>query len=495
MHSRTAVGRAWLFLTALMFLVLQAAILRWVPDTLTAWTVAYVVLVEFFIVGAAYDAATTLLGLLVRPLPIPRREVAKGRQARVALVCTTCDDVDPGTLANLRRHAAGGIAVYVLDDSTEPRARANVAASGLRVVRRETRRGYKAGNLNYWCAAYGDQFDYVVVSDADSRLPVGFVTQMLEYAEHPANADVASFESLISPWNRDTPFADLQAVLTPIEHRFSLGLVNRTAATLSAGHNNLIRLAALRDVGGFDECFLAEDQATTVHLLRRGWRCVTVPVHSHERVPANIGEYMRRQARWAYQTFQLSSLATTGLSAGCALRLAMGLQHHAGPVALLVALSFTIAAALFTPHMGALGRGAYELADVGAWMTLVGLPLGLRTIAGLLTGISPVRQLAVVVFHQIVTVGSAGAIVRRLARAAVSGDRLGFDRTGQAPAPDLRRIIYSTAPGVGLSLLAFIAAWQWWYGVAFVMTLGWFVPAIGAPLLLHRLQNPRRAWL
>src|SRR2546428_1013201 len=77
---------------------------------------------------------------------------------------------------------------------------------GFRLLRRPNREAFKAGAINNWLRAYGSEYDYLVLLDADSALPPDWVGHALRYAEHPDNADLAIFQGMVNIWNTDRPF-------------------------------------------------------------------------------------------------------------------------------------------------------------------------------------------------------------------------------------------------------------------------------------------------
>lgn len=300
----------WVFLLTVvsLYLTVSLGFFQFFRYQFRLQDLVYVILLEYMAVGIAYDMAELLFVLVIRRHDPPRMSVLTNRPP-VALVCCTCDDVDIAVLNNLLNQTYPNLDIFVLDDSRSREYRSLVDSSGLTVVRRESQAGYKAGNLNNWLFQYGSDYQYFVVADADSMFPGEFVRQMVRYAEHPDNADVAIFESHIYAWNTATEFARLQNVMTPLYHQIKSRLDNRLGTNLSVGHNNLYRTAVLMSIGGFVEDYLAEDFATSAEVVRGGKRqCKTVPVVSYERLPQNLSEFSKRQARWAFQTFQLLTL-------------------------------------------------------------------------------------------------------------------------------------------------------------------------------------------
>lgn len=482
-HRPLSIG--WIATVGAVFLVLQLVLLRALTPG-GIWSVVYIGVLEFFALGVAYDVVSIVLGLWISPIRVPRLVGLPENPPSVALLCTTCDDVDSATFVSLKAQSYPRLEIFVLDDSHAPRSQALVDASNLTVVRRQTRRGYKAGNLNHWLRRYGERFDYFVVADADSRLPPDFVTDMVLHAEHPTNADVAVFESLITPWNVGNAFGKLQGALSPVHHRIAAGLLSRSGAMLSVGHNNLYRIQAVRAVAGFDERYLAEDYATTIALLERGWRCLTAPVASQERVPGNFSEYVRREARWAYQTFQLMNLPTAGLSLACRLRLVMALHHYARSIILLVAMMLMVVTSIWLLTTSNVRHGSIPLEGMLLlWLAFVLVPFGVQALAALRLGVALSTQFAAMVLHQSLAVACAGPVCCRLLKSVWGGDRLGFNVTGRTSVPSLGVVIRGAATGMALSWAAMLAMVPWHQEPLIALNLLWVLPGACAPFLLY----------
>jgi hypothetical protein len=302
-------------------------------------------------------------------------------------------------LLQLGHQTYSNLTVFVLDDSATQRSRKAVDCSGYNVIRRPSRAGYKAGNVNNWLRIHGHDFAYFVIADADSRLPPRFVADMVHFAEHPHNARVAIFESVIQAWNGNTRFSRLLNVDSPLSGQVRLAWSQRLGSVLSVGHNNLYRTTALLDIGGFDESFVAEDFATTVHLLhRRGDLCRMTPVVSYERVPSNLREFLKRRRRWAAQTMQLLDLDISGVPWHVSGYLVMAaFDYIASPISLIV-LVWLLAEALDV-HRHFSGSGvapwtvpvAETATALGFWCVYVGTPLALR-VAILLRRRVPVKD-------------------------------------------------------------------------------------------------------
>lgn len=263
-------------------------------------------------INVAYGLTELVFYLLTKRTDLPSAPITSN-PPRVALLYTTCDDVVPAALARLGSQSYVHCDVFVLDDSTTRDARGIVDESGFLVVRRGSRQGFKAGNLNNWLTRFGGTYDYIAVLDSDSILDEDFVARMVAYAEHPENSDVAVFQSRIRVWNLDSSFARALSVWYPLWYAWTEKTANRCETVFSWGHNCLYRLPPLVAAGGFNEEYIAEDYATCVGLMQKGHRCRFVDVVSYEAAPALMRDYTKRATRWARQTLQLFAMDMSGL--------------------------------------------------------------------------------------------------------------------------------------------------------------------------------------
>ena len=199
----------------------------------------------------------TTLHFILSVFPSPggrlSREVPK-RSIRVALIQPVYNDFSPEhtstTLANNPGHDC-----WLLSDSDsveEIRAEeAYCKENKIRILRRETRRGKKAGAINDWASnivKYG--YDYFVVLDKDSILGPKNVEELVSIGEHPDNSKVAIIQTSINSLEGETIYSRLTSVInnslvssTPKVDMKYLG------GALYWGHNALIRSEAFIQVG------------------------------------------------------------------------------------------------------------------------------------------------------------------------------------------------------------------------------------------------------
>jgi Glycosyl transferase family group 2 len=487
-------GRRAVFLGAVVgcFVFLNIGYLHWLLMPLGVTSLMTIWMFELAMWVAAYELAAAGFAV-VGAAPVSRTRAATPSSPPVALVCVTCDDVDPAVLAKLGEQRYPDLEVFILDDSESPIARTMVDSLPFTVVRRAGRAGFKGGNLNHWVERYSKKFRYLAVADADSVLPAHFVSQMVEYAERPEYERVAILESAIVPWNTESRFVRLQAPIGRVAHWIRAHVDTALGMCLSVGHNNLYRLDALREIGGFAAEYLAEDYATAVRVWATGhWGCAGVPVVSYERAPANVTEYTRREARWAFQAFQLMSLDIAGTPVLVRLKLLMTLMHYARYVLAAGALALlggVWSSGLAVRGLGGGGhsRGPESVSALGLYAAAIVL---LPALAWLLVAARIREPLARFVggmwLHASLFSAALWPVIRRLA--AVGSPRRGmFDVTGSAATPGLSRLLHAGAP-------AYVTIWAvtlLHLGAPFAgsVNLLWLVPAALAPLLLHYMQR------
>jgi hypothetical protein len=267
-----------------------------------SWVVMFVL---YVLVAAELAARLTdgILALVLTPLPYARSLEPIDRRS-VAVLMTVCDDASPRHLARLRALHEAGHDVFVLDDSRSP---VRSPFDGVRIIRRDSRRGAKGGNLNHWLALFGREYRFCCVLDADSTMPLETLDEMSRAAAHPENASIGIFQAKIAAEvDAHTPLqARVSAIGSRARNRVFERVHSPCGLLLSGGHNQMIRIDALFDVGGFDTRFCGEDTALSLHFAARGCRVLLVDAWSYELEPATFERYARRTLRWARQTVEL----------------------------------------------------------------------------------------------------------------------------------------------------------------------------------------------
>lgn len=262
----------------------------------------------FFALGALYGSFNLVIFIascFYRRSPLPRR--TPGDLPRVAVLYATCNDFDARAFSSIARLQYPRKEILILDDSTKAEVRARVdraaAEHGVAVVRRESRRGFKAGALNDALPSLDCEF--FAVLDADEIVPADFLSRALEYF---VDGHIAFVQASHFAYNRESMWTDAMGHGVDLhwkvyqKYRNSHGVVN------FLGHGAVLRTEAVRAAGGFPE-LVSEDIALTVELARKGFRGVFADdLVCGEAFPESFSAFRRRHKKWAMGTAQFLRL-------------------------------------------------------------------------------------------------------------------------------------------------------------------------------------------
>jgi len=298
-------------MVAAIFVSLDAALALFVINWSRLVSVVMFVFLVFFNFSFSLLLAKRILSLIVRPYRLRSLQRLTSKP-KVAILYATMNDVVPECLSEIWQTYP--VDVYVLDDSTKQGKRNTIEAiakeKGFTVVRREDRRGFKAGAINNWIENHDKNYDYIVLLDSDSYLPPDWVEDALKYAEHPSNSQVSVFQGLVNIWNLDNRFVKTLAPLHVLgQDVWERRLANHLDAVFCYGHNVLLRMSHVLEVGGFVEGYVSEDFATAVKLGEKGYKSRFIPIHTYEAMPENIRGFIKRQNKWTRGSMEFLTFA------------------------------------------------------------------------------------------------------------------------------------------------------------------------------------------
>jgi cellulose synthase (UDP-forming) len=251
----------------------------------------------------------------------PRARPVRESPLRVAVLIPTWNE-PPEVLAPT---IAAAVALqpahetWVLDDGDRPHVARLADDLGARYLRRTDRSHAKAGNLNH--ALEVIDADIIAVLDADHVARPDFLVNTLGYFDDPRVALVQTpqdFYNLESFEHSRTAARDgfnEQSLF----YRAILAGKNRWQAAFWCGTNALLRVSALKEVGGVATETVTEDIHTTIRLHAAGWRTVYHnEVLARGLAAAGAGQYLLQRHRWgtgAMQVLQTDNpLTTPGLT-------------------------------------------------------------------------------------------------------------------------------------------------------------------------------------
>jgi cellulose synthase/poly-beta-1,6-N-acetylglucosamine synthase-like glycosyltransferase len=306
--------KAVIHVAALVALAASVAYLIWrVGFTLGAnlWIAIPLWLLEAHAVGGLVLFTFSLWDLDSTSVPEP----VLATDLRVAVLITTYNEPREVLLPTVAAAVSLGPShdTWVLDDGERAWVRELTASLGARYLARQEHSHAKAGNLNN-ALEYVDA-DVVAILDADHVAMPGFLANTLGYFDDPAIAvvqtpqDFYNVDSFEHDRNRSWFWRERRSVSFNEQRLFYRAIQpgkNRWDAAFWCGTNALVRVAALRQVGGVAHETVTEDIHTTIRLHRRGWRSVY-----HNEVVArglaarDADQYQSQRLRWGTGAMQL----------------------------------------------------------------------------------------------------------------------------------------------------------------------------------------------
>ena len=239
-------------------------------------------------------------------------------------------DILENTVANAGYMSWPNKTIYLLDDSSiqEYKDQAQEIADKYNCVlfRRQDRHGAKAGVVNDCLKQLNEK--YIAVFDVDQAPLDGFLTRTVPVLE--GNPDLAfiqtpQYYSHLIP-SKVSHAANMQQA---VFYEYVCEFKNVDQSAICCGTNVVLRVEALRQVGGFDETSVTEDFATSFKLHTNGWKSIyDRRVSAIGQGPLNLSSYLAQQNRWAMGNIQvLKKMAIAFLKNPKALTLPQWLEY------------------------------------------------------------------------------------------------------------------------------------------------------------------------
>ncbi len=219
-------------------------------------------------------------------------------------------DVVRRMFMHLREVHYPALTIVVVDNSSTPQRSALVGLAqefevpSVTIIRKETSRGFKAGALNRALSVLSADVQYALVLDID-HAPCAHILQTLV----PFLEGDRTLAFVQAPQVYEAPGKSLVGAAFCFKQRVFYRHIcpglSAAGCMFMSGSNTLVRLAALREVGGFDESSLTEDLRTTLQLHYKGWKGLYTPkVVATGYAPMNFAAYHKQLRRWAIGTLQ-----------------------------------------------------------------------------------------------------------------------------------------------------------------------------------------------
>ena len=218
---------------------------------------------------------------------------------RFVLLYCTYNDFHPSALTASMAQAYENFETFILDDSTSPKKKAEIdefaKEKGVKVVRRENRVGFKAGNLNHFLQSYGD-YDYFVVLDSDEILPPDYLQEACKYFGALPKAGAMQARHVAT--GGENLFQSLLGMSVKSNGRTAQEVKNFFGANALLGHGMAVSRECYEATGGFPHV-VAEDISFAVLIKNAGYEIVYAPnIVCKEAFPTDYVSLKKRQCKW-----------------------------------------------------------------------------------------------------------------------------------------------------------------------------------------------------
>ncbi|MCO6490308.1 MAG: glycosyltransferase [Phaeodactylibacter sp.] len=230
----------------------------------------------------------------------------------VAILYTTCNDFVEESVLSCVQQDYPNYTVYMLDDSSSPEYQAKVDAFAARfpelvkVVRRPSREGFKAGNMNYGLGHVATEEPYFAIADADEILPPDFLSKLVPVMEADPLCGFTQANHRANP-NAQSSLARAMGIGVDLHWKWYQPLRNNYGFVMFLGHGALLRRKCWEEVGGFPD-IVSEDLGFAIHIREKGYRGRFVEdVVCYEDFPDTVRAFRIRHMKWTRGTSEFLS--------------------------------------------------------------------------------------------------------------------------------------------------------------------------------------------
>lgn len=270
----------------------------------------FVVFVEIAWLYGVYNFCIVLFSVIDRKI-LPKqsfvynRDVAMCNEA-VAMLYTTCNDFVEDSALSCMNLAYQNYRLYILDDSSKQAYKDRVDQFAARygdrvkVIRRENRTGYKAGNLNHALKNFIDEPLFAIV-DADEILPTDFLCKLVpRLMSDPHCGFVQANHVCIN--DEDIKLKNDMYLGVDIHWKWYQPLRNRFGFVMFLGHGALLKTSCWKEVNGFPE-LVSEDLAYAIAIRENGYYgTFAEDVVCKEDFPETVRAFRIRHIKWTRGT-------------------------------------------------------------------------------------------------------------------------------------------------------------------------------------------------
>jgi cellulose synthase/poly-beta-1,6-N-acetylglucosamine synthase-like glycosyltransferase len=308
---------AWFNPRLLSLLLLPGA--ESIPAKITL--ILFMLCLDIFWLFGSYHIVIFLFSLLPKNKTLIRSFVA-AVEPRVAILYVTRNDFQYEAAYSCVEQDYGSYHVFILDDSTDKDYMTEVDrfqsqfSDKISVIRRATRKGFKAGSLNNALHNFVTDFPYFAVTDSDGILPRGFLKGLVPYFQLDSTIAFVQAANKPNPAQTSKFASDLSLGILPLWNNYYPPR-NEYGLVIFLGHAGIIRRDVWELVGGFPE-IVSEDLAFSTKIRELGYQGYFVSeVQCFEDFPETYRQFRKQQEKYLkggceYVFFYLGSFLKSG---------------------------------------------------------------------------------------------------------------------------------------------------------------------------------------
>lgn len=223
---------------------------------------------------------------------------------KILMVYCTCNDFDEKSLLQSMEQDYTNIRIVILDDSNDEKYKKTIdefsKTNNIKVVRRNDRIGFKAGNINNYlkseeCENDGS-FDYVVILDSDEILPSNYIKETLKYFYYSQNIGIVQANH-ISTRNRNF-FMKLFHIGVNSHWPTYQTMKQFYGFSTMLGHGAMIKRDCYFKADGFP-MLVAEDLCLSIKARENGYFVAFAPnIICEEEYPVDYVAFKKRHSKW-----------------------------------------------------------------------------------------------------------------------------------------------------------------------------------------------------
>ena len=222
---------------------------------------------------------------------------------KVVMIYCTCNDFDGSSLLKSMQQNYKNVDTVILDDSSSEDYKKQIdqfsAEHNIKVVRRENRIGFKAGNINNYLMSddcKNNNYKFIVVLDSDEIIPNNYIEESLKYFYTYNNVGIVQANH-ISTRNRNL-FMNLFHIGVNSHWPTYQTMKHYYGFSTMLGHGAMISRECYDIAGGFPN-LVAEDLCLSIEARNHGFIVAFAPnIICEEEYPIDYTAFKKRHSKW-----------------------------------------------------------------------------------------------------------------------------------------------------------------------------------------------------